>query len=494
MSSDTYFETSHKKGDVLRALHASKCAYAESPAAFCVQRDETTKLGLFDEVVQCGADCKSPHVVAFDSKSRLMVVAFRGTDFSKREDVVCNLNIAERDGQHAGFSYRAEGANLSALLGSAAERSVVTLLFTGHSLGGGAAICAAVWALSEKFFGAPAMSNVRVSCITFAAPYALTFTKAEFVALRLRATSAFLNVVNENDIVPHLLSVLDAEAVKPIVRVIQVAIDSTQVGLPLAFMGAVISEINQRMLRTHQWSRVGATAWLRFDNAASRVSVSVTTSGVQDGWQQLFNDSLSSLKLGLIYKFHRLVHHELQLRSAGGGLDGLVLRPPPEAAVAPVVVKTAATATTVAVSENVVAQHGALVAPTSSSILKFGRLKSPNIFFSLLPQGRVILVEIEHHDKRGVDLVHSFGASASVLSETGTIRTIWLTFTDYDGTVHRVKLHETYFVESRHKKGPHLLWQHSSKPLNDQLLSFAREHLVAMPSNANVLLPHRAKL
>ncbi|CAF0991455.1 unnamed protein product [Rotaria sordida] len=164
---------------------------------------------------ECGlkfaSNASSPYLLAI-SKSNIneetLWVAFRGT--TNINDVLTDLTIhpmlTTSGMAHRGFSKRASELPHDTLMNEfhSTFDDRKRLIFTGHSLGGSVAHLCAIFSLSNKSF----KQNPQIFSITFGAPFIGNSTVAKDLIKR-NFNDHFLTIVNENDIVPNLLNLVE---------------------------------------------------------------------------------------------------------------------------------------------------------------------------------------------------------------------------------------------------------------------------------------------
>ena len=156
------------------------------------------RLRLFDLSLGSFTTVDHHHAISgWDPKTRVLVIAFRGTDISQLADVWTDLDYETKETQvgnvHRGF-YLATNALLGGIHYEIKRRKPLHVWITGHSLGGAmATIC-----LAELD-----RLNVPVSgVVTFGQP---RVGDKEFTEqLNQRLGSRILRVINERDIVASL--------------------------------------------------------------------------------------------------------------------------------------------------------------------------------------------------------------------------------------------------------------------------------------------------
>lgn len=156
------------------------------------------RLRLFDLSLGSFATVDNYHVITgWDDDSRVLVIAFRGTDISQLADVWTDLDYETEDSPigkvHRGF-YRATNALLGGIHYEIKRRRPRHVWITGHSLGGAmATICLAeLDRLKAPVTGVVTFGQPRVG------------DKAFTENLNRRLGSKVLRVINERDIVASL--------------------------------------------------------------------------------------------------------------------------------------------------------------------------------------------------------------------------------------------------------------------------------------------------
>mmetsp|Transcript_42007 Transcript_42007/g.115949 ORF Transcript_42007/g.115949 Transcript_42007/m.115949 type:complete len:912 (-) Transcript_42007:58-2793(-) len=179
--------------DIILAAVASDAAYSDKVQQF-LQDDSRPEAGLLKPI-----EVSAGSASFFDAPSTdTVIVAFRGT--SNLTDVWTNVQYYQTDALsidvHAGFYQQSLDVKLNDLV----ERLVSgkRILICGHSLGGAVAKVLTLRLLNEGRLAAQYRTNQRVQCVTFG---------AALVAASVPGydPNIFLNLVNENDLIPKLL-------------------------------------------------------------------------------------------------------------------------------------------------------------------------------------------------------------------------------------------------------------------------------------------------
>mmetsp|Transcript_6700 Transcript_6700/g.18379 ORF Transcript_6700/g.18379 Transcript_6700/m.18379 type:complete len:912 (-) Transcript_6700:149-2884(-) len=181
--------------DIFFAAVASDAAYSGNVQQF-LQHDSRPEASLLKPI-----EVSAESAQFFDVRSiNTVIVAFPGT--SNLTDVWTDMQYYQTDALsvdvHAGFYQQSLGVKLSDLVERLASGK--RILICGHSLGGAVAKVLTLRLLNEGRLAAQYRTSQRVQCVTFG---------AALVAASVPGydPSIFLNLVNENDLIPKLLLV-----------------------------------------------------------------------------------------------------------------------------------------------------------------------------------------------------------------------------------------------------------------------------------------------
>ncbi|CAF3987890.1 unnamed protein product, partial [Rotaria sp. Silwood1] len=157
------------------------------------------------------AQASTPYLFAISKKNsdeETLWVAFRGT--TNMNDVLTDLTInptlTSSGMVHRGFSKRASELPYDTLMNefNNTERCSKRLIFTGHSLGGSVAHLCTIFNLANKSY----KENPKIYSIAFGSPFIGDRTVAEDI-IRKNFNNHFLTVINQSDIVPNLLNLVE---------------------------------------------------------------------------------------------------------------------------------------------------------------------------------------------------------------------------------------------------------------------------------------------
>ena len=196
------------RADVQNALILSWSTYETDPFAYL---DEQKKNHSFTAIVS-NVDCECPFVIAEDSDSERVYLAFQGT--SSLEDYLADFEAFPRQAErtpsvgtfHSGFLKRAESFPLDTLLGSDGIRGK-TLILCGHSLGG--AVSSIVYLeIAKKLKRANEESPLKgLRNITFGCPLFASEDYRQYIDSMPLAVEMY-HFVDHNDPVPRLVTLV----------------------------------------------------------------------------------------------------------------------------------------------------------------------------------------------------------------------------------------------------------------------------------------------
>ena len=196
------------RADVQNALILSWSTYETDPFAYL---DEQKKNHSFTSIVS-NVDCKCPFVIAEDSGSKRVYLAFKGT--SSLDDLLTDLEAFPRQAErtpsvgtfHSGFLKRAESFPLDTLLGSEGMQGK-TLILCGHSLGG--AVSSIVYLeIAKKLKRANEESPLKgLQNITFGSPLFASEDYRHYIDSMPLAIEMY-HFVAHNDPVPRLVTLV----------------------------------------------------------------------------------------------------------------------------------------------------------------------------------------------------------------------------------------------------------------------------------------------
>ncbi|CAF3410856.1 unnamed protein product, partial [Rotaria sp. Silwood2] len=167
--------------------------------------------------ISVAEECLHRYAVACKPDAKEIYVVFKGTDGWR--DVFTDLNVFGRpncfEGRfHDGFYSCAKLIPLAPFLELLSRCSNYSVIFTGHSLGGAVANIVAIRMLTDMRL--PKDHFDKIHCITFGAPQVCDEAGSKYVSERY--AKHFHSYINQNDIVPHILSLLGniQKAVTPV--------------------------------------------------------------------------------------------------------------------------------------------------------------------------------------------------------------------------------------------------------------------------------------
>ncbi|CAF3351108.1 unnamed protein product [Rotaria sp. Silwood2] len=157
------------------------------------------------------AEASTPYLFAIsrkDDDEETLWVAFRGT--TNMNDILTDLTInptlTSSGMVHRGFSKRASELPYATLMNEFNNNRNYPkrLIFTGHSLGGSVAHLCTIFNLANKSY----KENPKLYSIAFGSPFIGDRTVAEDL-IRKNFNNNFLTIINQSDIVPNLLNLVE---------------------------------------------------------------------------------------------------------------------------------------------------------------------------------------------------------------------------------------------------------------------------------------------
>ncbi|CAF3156955.1 unnamed protein product, partial [Rotaria sp. Silwood2] len=189
---------------------------------------------------ECGlkfaSNASSPYLLAIFKRhinEETLWVAFRGT--ANISDVLTDLSIYHTlisSGMvHKGFAKRASEFPCDTLMNElrTTHNYRKRLIFTGHSLGDSIAHLCAIFNLANKSY----KENPQIYSIAFGSPFIGNRTVAEAL-IRKNFNNHFLTIINQNDIVPNILNLVETSThiQSTLAPIIQQRSDITKTLLP----------------------------------------------------------------------------------------------------------------------------------------------------------------------------------------------------------------------------------------------------------------------